>query len=218
MLAGNGVVFTAGHDIGDPELVAHLSDGQLRRHSRRALPRDWYFPKPLIAAVQGYVGPGGFELTASADFIIAAEQTRWGFEFVRKAAASPRDTFYILSYQLPMRVLYKLWMMGGWFTAEEALAWSFVQRVVPVEDVRAEARRWAAEAAKVPGPQYAAAKQGVRRFYEVAGLLAAAGSPDITSGHGTDTANAFWRQVQDHGLENALRQRDVGFDEGIAKV
>jgi enoyl-CoA hydratase/carnithine racemase len=216
MVRGNGPVFCAGHDL--KEAVDLFADGGQGPPTPRSAPRAWYFPKPMIAGVHGYVGPGGFEITASSDFIIAAEGTRWSFEINRAGGIAPSGAYMILHFQLPMRVLNKLWMMGGYFNAEEALQWNFVQRVVPLSELEDATRRWAEQAGRIPIQQYAAAKESLHRTYEILGLNSAIGVQNMVSGHGSDVDLAFWETVQRDGLKAAIVKRDQGFDDTIARV
>ena len=42
----------------------------------------------------------------------------------------------MICFALPMGVVKKLWLMGGWFDADSALQWRYVQRVVPLERLK----------------------------------------------------------------------------------
>lgn len=74
VLAGTESVFSAGADI--KEFVAEggkvLEDNQ-RRADWSAIER---FPKPIVAAVEGYAFGGGFELMLLADIVVMAENAR----------------------------------------------------------------------------------------------------------------------------------------------
>jgi enoyl-CoA hydratase/carnithine racemase len=155
---------------------------------------------------------------AACDFLIASEDARWSYEGTRGGGTPPNGAYLILSFQLPMRVMNKLYMMGGWFTASDAIGWDFVQRVVPVDEVRSEARRWAAQAGKIPLQQYSAAKTSLRRVYEISGLSAAVGAQNMVSGHGSDSDLEFRQAVRDKGLRAAVRDRDSGFDQEVGRV
>jgi 2-(1,2-epoxy-1,2-dihydrophenyl)acetyl-CoA isomerase len=216
-LTGRGKVFCAGHDM--TRAVENYRQGNpTSRPVPRALPKSWYFSKPFIAGVHGYVGPGGMEITAGCDFIIAGEKTRWSFEQTRMGGIAPSGVFIVLNQQLPMRVVNKLWMMGGWFSAEDALGWNFVQRVLPPEQVAEETHRWALEAAKIPLVQYSSAKQSIRRVYELFGLSSAVGVQNMVSGHGSNRDKQFWDTIAEHGMKRALQDRDNNFDQSIAQV
>lgn len=74
VLAGTGTPFSAGADI--KEFVAE--GGKVLEDTRRRA--DWAtierFPKPLVAAVEGYAFGGGFELMLLADIVVMAEDAR----------------------------------------------------------------------------------------------------------------------------------------------
>src|SRR5262249_31052530 len=59
VLRGSGVVFSAGHDLHDNERQSFAELRAPFASPSRApqMLRAWYFRKPLIAAVHGYVGP-----------------------------------------------------------------------------------------------------------------------------------------------------------------
>lgn len=218
-LRGNGVLFCAGHDL--KEVAAgYRSEGRpsgLPKHmTRPQMPRAWYFKKPLIAGVHGYVGPMGNHLIAGCDFVIAAEGTRFSFEQTRMGGGAAGGT--ILNFQLPMRVVKKLWLMGGWFDTEKALAMDYVQRVVPLEDLEGETLRWAEEAAKIPAEQYTGAKEMIHRCYEIRGLVGIAMIQNKVSGHGSVKDRKFFEMVQEVGLKDALKWRDGQFDQSVARV
>lgn len=216
-LMGVGDVFSAGHDLKE---VARrftgqgLPDGQ-DPHPVPQLNSLWYFPKPVIVGVHGYVGPITQDLLSNCDFIIASEGTRFSFEQARMGAGvlpSP------LVFQLPMRVWKKLVMLGGWFTGEQALKWDLVQRVVPRNQLADEVRSWAAAAAAVPGQQSAAAKQGIHRQYELMGLTNMALVQNAISGHGSEGDIEFWQMVLAEGLRKALALRDTDIDDTVTQV
>ena len=76
VLVGAGNVFSAGADISEMEAQGiEAIDNSTRR-------RDWEtiekFPKPIIAAVEGFAFGGGHELAMLTDFVVAAEDSRFG--------------------------------------------------------------------------------------------------------------------------------------------
>jgi len=219
-LTGEGPVFSAGHDL--KEVAGGYANrdsahGTAWERQRPSLPRSWYFPKPIVAGVHGYVGPAANHLLAPCDFVIAVTGTRFSFEQTRMGGGGAGGT--VIAFQVPMRALKKLYMLGGWFDADTALEWQYVQRVVPsVEEMRAEVARWADDLAKVPEAQIASAKEGIRRIYELMGLLNVAGVGNKVSGHGSTRDKSFFEMVQEKGLREALRQRDSAFDTNISKI
>ncbi|MGE3223070.1 MAG: enoyl-CoA hydratase/isomerase family protein [Parvibaculaceae bacterium] len=215
---GEGPVFSAGGDIKEAA-PGYVKEGVATGWSKEPppyLPRAWYFRKVLIAGVHKYVGPEAFNLLGYCDFIIAAEKTKFSFEVTR--FGSEGNASSILAMQLPMRVLKKLYLMGGWFEAEQALKWDFVQRVVPVDAVSGEVRNWAVEASKIEPTQVRAMKHTLHRIYEILGLVNLEGIGNRGSGHGADGDKEFYAMILEKGMKAALKHRDSRFDATIARV
>lgn len=223
-LRGVGPVFSAGHDLKE------VADGYRNKDratgqappwevaARRGphLPRSWYFRKGLIAGVHGYVGPAAQHFLAPFDFVIAAEGTRFSFEQARLGGGGQGGT--VISQLLPMRVLKKFWLMGGWLDADTALQLQYVQRVVPPEELEAEVNCWADQMAMVPPEQISNGKEGIHRLYEIQGLLGIVGIGNKISGHGSGRDKEFFAMVQERGMKEALKFRDAAFKPDIAKV
>ena len=77
VLTGNDKAFAAGADISEMQDASYaymLEDGGLTRYCDSIASCE----KPVIAAVAGYALGGGCELAMMCDFIIAAENARFG--------------------------------------------------------------------------------------------------------------------------------------------
>jgi enoyl-CoA hydratase/carnithine racemase len=214
-LRGAGKVFSAGHDL--KEVAAKYSgDGEPPPRKLPHLRAMWYFPKPIIAGVHEYVGPIAQDIIAHCDFVIAVEGTKFSFEQARMGAGV--IAYSPLVFQFPMRVYKKLMMAGGWYTAEQALKWDFVQRVVPADQLDAVVRAWADELALVPPQQTKAAKLGIHRQYELMGLANMALVQNAISGHGADGDKKFFTMIMEHGLRKALEFRQTDSDASITQI
>ena len=219
MLRGAGRVFCAGVDLVEAA-QGYLDTGIFTAgdpHAPPSLRRAWYFTKPLIAGVHGYVGPRMSMILGSFDFIIAGEGTRFSFEQTRQSARGVGGEPFHL--QVPMRVLKKMIMLGGWFDADQAKDLHLVQRVVSPDAVAAETRRWAEQLTMIPSEHLQVAKMSIHRMYELMGLVNMVAVQNKIVGHEPTKENqAWWVEAAESGVKNALPSRNEGFDDDIARL
>ena len=125
-----------------------------------------------------------------------------------------------LVFLLPMRVWKKLILMGGWFTAEQALDFHFVQRVVAEADLRARgARPGPSTWPRMPSGDVQIAKQGIHRQYELMGMLNMEMLHNRLPPLPANQADRFWDQVDSGGdVRGALAARDAGVDPTVTRV
>jgi enoyl-CoA hydratase/carnithine racemase len=240
-LQGRGPVFSAGADMKEfaATFEAHEErpgrpDGEVRtRPARRSgaarrlwpppaideprLPSSWYFRKTLIAGVHGYVGPYAQRFLAPFDFVIAADDTRFSFEQAR--VGSQNHPLAIYAYQLPMRVIKQLLLLGGWFDAATARELHVVQRVVPREQVTAEVAAWAESASGLATATIAAYKEGIHRMYELSGLTAIVASGNNLNAHAEGShGHEFHGTLVSQGMKAALDSRRAAVDDSVTQV
>jgi methylglutaconyl-CoA hydratase len=240
-LQGRGPVFCAGADMKEyaetfvkPEEAADIGGGdEIRRPPRRTnsqrrlwpppgvdnpmLPRSWHFHKTLIAGVHGYVGPYAQRMLAAFDFIVAAEGTRFSFEQARMG--SQNHPLAIYAFQLPMRVLKQLLLLGGWFDAEKAAELHIVQRVVPKDSLSAEVEKFAHSASGLTVETIMAYKEGIHRLYEIAGLNGMIGIGNNINAHVAGSrGQEFHGTLNSAGLSDALKLRDTDVDSSVTKI
>lgn len=109
------------------------------------------FDRPLIVAVNGVAATGGFELALMGDILIAGASARFADTHARVGLAPGWGLSQKLARIIgPSRAL-EAHLSSRFISAEEAAAWGLVSRVVPDEELLADARAVAAAiAANVP--------------------------------------------------------------------
>lgn len=96
--------------------------------------------KPIIAAVNGYCLGGGMTLLMATDIRLASPNATFSLaEVKRGVVAGNGGTQRILS-QLPYAIGMEMVLTGDPMDAETAARWGLINRVVPAEDLMAEAR------------------------------------------------------------------------------
>lgn len=226
LITANGHNFSAGHDIAQvaEEKVSGAEpasfDGKYWARTGEMLP-TWRFRKALVVAVKGFVGPHANAILMTADAVIAAGNTVFSFEETRVGIGPPYGPYALLPLHFPMRVVKQLWIPGGWLDAETALRLFYVNRVVPLGEEEAEARRFAEMYASMDVGNLVANKEGVHRLYEAAGLAAMIDigrEPYEPQEAAAAEQDEHFRLIHEKGAGVAARSRDAGFDRGISKV
>ncbi len=102
-------------------------------------------PKPVIAAVNGYAIGGGHVLHVLCDLTIAAEHARFGQTGPRVGSFDAGFGTGYLARVVGEKRAREIWFLCRQYDAPTAQAWGLVNAVVPLGELRAEVRRWAAE-------------------------------------------------------------------------
>jgi enoyl-CoA hydratase len=159
VLTGNDRAFAAGADIGEMSgkgVVDMLDSRQINRWGAISS-----FPKPLIGAVSGWCLGGGLELAMCCDLLIASETARFGQPEINLGVIPGAGGTQRLTRTVGKVRAMQLVLGGQPISAEEALAWGLVNRVVPVENYFEEALSWARRLAAGPPVALRMAKESV---------------------------------------------------------
>jgi enoyl-CoA hydratase/carnithine racemase len=145
VIAANGPVFSAGHDL--KELTAHRKDqdGGLAfyrliftecSHLMQSIVRH---PKPVIAQVQGTATAAGCQLVASCDLAVASIDARFATPGVNIGLFCSTP-MVALSRVVPRKVALEMLLTGEAIDAETAQRIGLVNRVVPPQALEQETR------------------------------------------------------------------------------
>jgi naphthoate synthase len=100
-------------------------------------------PKPVVAAVNGLAIGGGHVLHVLCDLTIAADTASFGQNGPRVGSFDAGLGSGYLARVVGEKRAREIWLMLRRLSAEEALDWGLVNRVVPAEQLRAAVREWA---------------------------------------------------------------------------
>ena len=147
VLTGTDPAFCAGLDLRElgsrpAELVEDPSVGS--RGSTRPFPDR---AKPLIGAVNGPAITGGFEFALNCDFLIASERAVFADTHARVGVMPGWGLSVLLADAVGVRRAREISLSGNFVTADEALAWGLVNRVVAHDELLPTVRRIAADIA-----------------------------------------------------------------------
>jgi naphthoate synthase len=102
-------------------------------------------PKPVIAAVNGYAIGGGNVLAAVCDIAIAAEHAKFG-QVGPRVGSFDAGWGTHLANLIGERRAREMWFFCRQYEAKEVERWGLVNKVVPSDQLMAEAVAWAKEA------------------------------------------------------------------------
>ena len=165
VLAGTEKFFAAGADI---KMMSEMSfvdvfGGDLFTQETGAILR---VRKPIIAAVAGYALGGGCELAMMCDFIIAADNAKFGQPEINLGVIAGIGGTQRLTRFVGKSKAMDMNLTGRFMDAEEAERSGLVSRVVPVKKLMDEAMGAAAKIAEKSMISVMAVKEAVNRAYE----------------------------------------------------
>ena len=129
VLTGNERAFSAGADIKEmPEAGIPMFAEAGRLKSWKTIER---FPKPLVAAVNGYALGGGLELVMLTDVVIAGDNARFGMPEIKIAAFSGDGGTQRLPRAVGKARAMMMVLTGEFIDAETARDWGLAVELVP---------------------------------------------------------------------------------------
>ncbi|APH70589.1 enoyl-CoA hydratase [Aquibium oceanicum] len=164
VVTGSEKAFAAGADIKQMQQMSYI-DAYMEDFFAgwEAMTR---IRKPIIAAVAGYALGGGCELAMMCDFIIAAENAKFGQPEITLGVMPGMGGSQRLTRFVGKSKAMDMCLTGRMMDAEEAERCGLVSRVVPVGDLHEEALKAAGKIASFSLPAVMMAKEAVNRSYE----------------------------------------------------
>lgn len=151
VLTGAGKAFCSGQDL---KAIAgsknrSLSESLYKRYNPiiRAM-RD--MPKPIIGRINGVAAGAGASLALACDFIIAAEHVSLIEVFVNVGLVPDSGSSYFLPKAISPARAFEMCTMAQKVTAQQALEWGLINRVVAAEGLDEEVAKVADFYANAP--------------------------------------------------------------------
>ena len=164
---GGERVFAAGADVKEMADMSYTDMVKRSGELQACFSAVAKIPKPVVAAVNGYALGGGCELALCADVRIAAENAVFGQPEILLGIIPGAGGTQRLTRLVGPSKAKDLIFTGRFVKAEEALAIGLADRVVPAEDVYAEAVKWASQFTHAATFALRAAKEAVDKGIEV---------------------------------------------------
>ncbi len=165
VLTGSEKAFAAGADIKEMQAKTwpgayvedFITDGWERVSQCR---------KPVVAAVAGFALGGGCEIAMMCDFIIAADNAKFGQPEVTIGVLPGAGGSQRLTRAVGKAKAMEMCLTGRMMDAEEAERAGLVSRIVPVAELLDDAIKTAGRIAEMSGPATMMIKEAVNRAFE----------------------------------------------------
>jgi len=166
VITGNDKAFAAGADIGAMRTWSYMDV-----FKTDYITRNWEtirrVRKPVIAAVGGFALGGGCELAMMCDILIAADSAKFGQPEIKLGIIPGAGGTQRLPRAVGKAKAMDLILSARMMDAAEAERAGLVSRVVPAEDLLAEALKIGATIASFSLPAVLMAKESINRAYEL---------------------------------------------------
>ena len=208
ILSGAGRSFCAGGDLQSTP----PTDNEPTPSAMAIYMKMWQMPKPIIAAVRGHAVGQGCELAGICDITVAADDAKFGEIQIRHGFGPP---LLIAPFLVGLKQAKELLLLGDIIDAREAQRLGLVNRVVPDEEVLAEAERMATKMAALSQRAVRTNKILINRAYELAGFRSAINYRDdplvkaLASDNPEPSLNEHIKVLRDQGWEAFRDSRDA---------
>jgi len=181
LLTGEGRGFSSGADLAGGGGLPEDAGAALEKHFNPLVEAIFALPMPVVAAVNGPCAGAGCSLALAADIVVAARSAYFLQAFVNIGLIPDAGATWLLPRLAGRARAMEMMMLGERVSAEQALAWGMIARVVEDEHLASEAvalatrlaqgptvalgliRRLALEAGHVPLREALAAERAAQR-------------------------------------------------------
>jgi 2-(1,2-epoxy-1,2-dihydrophenyl)acetyl-CoA isomerase len=162
LLTGSGRFFCAGGDLKSfaaqgEALPKHLKEVTTYLHG--AVSRFTRGDAPMLAAVNGTAAGAGMSLACSCDIVLAGESAVFTMAYTKAGLTPDGSSTYFLPRKVGLKSALELTLTNRVLSAEEAREYGIVTRVVPDDQLMAEATQTAEEIAAGPTAAFGEARR-----------------------------------------------------------
>lgn len=165
VITGSQKAFAAGADIKEMQPKSYMDV-----YKEDFITANWERAsrcrKPVIAAVAGYALGGGCELAMMCDFIIAADNAKFGQPEIKLGVMPGAGGTQRLTRFVGKSKAMEMSLTGRMMDAEEAERSGLVSRIVPLDELMDEVLKTAQAVADMSLPIAMMTKESVNRAYE----------------------------------------------------
>ena len=159
VLRGNGRGFIAGGDLATLRADPVQGATDILEPLNAALPLLAGMNAPVIAQVHGVAAGAGLSLMLMADYVLAAEDTRFNLAYIHLGASCDVGASWALPRIVGTRKALEIALLSEPFAADEALRLGLVNRVMPAAELDAATDALARRLAAGPTQAYGAMKR-----------------------------------------------------------
>lgn len=141
VITGSGNAWSAGGDInslsGGPQTAIEAKEQY--DFSTNMIGEIYELPIPVIAAVNGVVAGAATSMMMACDLIVASDKARFGFNFINIGLCPDGGNTYFLVRKVGYNKAAEILWFGDLVSAEDALRFNLVNKLVPHEEVLTQA-------------------------------------------------------------------------------
>ena len=200
VLASQGKVFSAGHDLSEVRGADETQQRQIFETCTELMLTIQRIAQPVIAKVHGLATAAGCQLVATCDLAVASHSARFATPGVRIGLFCSTP-MVALSRAVPQKMAMRMLLTGDPITADDAAAAGLVSDVVPDDELDEAVSTLAARVAKASA---ATVSLGKRAFYDQLNLPTAEAYEKMSE---VMTRNAVMADAQE-GIGAFLEKRD----------
>ena len=162
VITGTGSMYCSGGDLKEfaaqgEHLPYHLKEQTTYLHA--AISRLTRMVPPVVAAVNGTAAGAGMSLACACDIVVAAESARFTMAYTRVGLPPDGSSTCFLPRIVGLKRALELTLTNRVLSAQEALEWGIVTRVVPDAELLAQAQAIAVQLATGPTKALGASKR-----------------------------------------------------------